>query len=99
METCIDDVLRAPVPTVTATEEAGPSNTFAAAAASAATEDPLSLAGEAIENLAQNGKSLTMEIMQEIRNYSKCDDIFTHCSVHSNNHSTYIKSDINTAHR
>ncbi|KAF0026184.1 hypothetical protein F2P81_020921 [Scophthalmus maximus] len=44
METCIDDVLRAPVPTVTATEEAGPSNTFAAAAASAATEDPLSLA-------------------------------------------------------
>uniref|UniRef100_A0A8D3D2Y1 Erythrocyte membrane protein band 4.1 like 5 n=1 Tax=Scophthalmus maximus TaxID=52904 RepID=A0A8D3D2Y1_SCOMX len=51
METCIDDVLRAPVPTVTATEEAGPSNTFAAAAASAATEDPLSLAAARLKQL------------------------------------------------
>ncbi|XP_034430693.1 band 4.1-like protein 5 isoform X3 [Hippoglossus hippoglossus] len=52
METCIDDVLGAPVvPTVTATEEAGPSNAYAAAA-SVAAEDPLSLA-EAAARLKQ----------------------------------------------
>lgn len=45
METCIDDVLRAPaVPAVTATEEAGPSNTYATPSATG--EDPLSLSGE-----------------------------------------------------
>ncbi|XP_051260662.1 band 4.1-like protein 5 isoform X2 [Dicentrarchus labrax] len=42
METCIDDVLRAPVvPTVTATDEAGPSNAYAAPSVTG--EDPLSL--------------------------------------------------------
>uniref|UniRef100_A0A8D2ZVB6 Erythrocyte membrane protein band 4.1 like 5 n=1 Tax=Scophthalmus maximus TaxID=52904 RepID=A0A8D2ZVB6_SCOMX len=66
METCIDDVLRAPVPTVTATEEAGPSNTFAAAAASAATEDPLSLA-----DVAARLKQLELEsspVLAPLRN-------------------------------
>lgn len=49
METCIDDVLRAPVvPTVTPADEAGLSNAYAAA--SPAGEDPLSLSGEAAEN-------------------------------------------------
>uniref|UniRef100_A0A8C3G9S5 Erythrocyte membrane protein band 4.1 like 5 n=1 Tax=Cyclopterus lumpus TaxID=8103 RepID=A0A8C3G9S5_CYCLU len=44
LETCMDDVLRAPVvPTETATDEAGPSYAYAA------TDDPLSLAGEATE--------------------------------------------------
>lgn len=47
METCIDDVLRAPVvPTVTAAEEAGPSAAYAGAGAT--TEDPLSLTGESV---------------------------------------------------
>uniref|UniRef100_UPI0037E9378F band 4.1-like protein 5 isoform X2 n=1 Tax=Semicossyphus pulcher TaxID=241346 RepID=UPI0037E9378F len=42
METCIDDVLRAPaVPTVTATEDAGPSNAYATPNVTG--EDPLSL--------------------------------------------------------
>lgn len=42
METCIDDVLRAPVvPTVTAAEEAGPSNAYAMPGVPG--EDPLSL--------------------------------------------------------
>ncbi|KAG7241751.1 hypothetical protein INR49_025216 [Caranx melampygus] len=51
METCIDDAPRAPVvPTVTATEEAGPSNAFASASVSA--EDPLSLC-EAAARLKQ----------------------------------------------
>lgn len=46
METCIDDVLGAPgVPTVTATDEAGPSNTYATPSVTG--EDPLSLSGEA----------------------------------------------------
>lgn len=49
METCIDDVLRAPVvPTATTADEAGPSNAYAAA--SPGGEDPLSLSGEATEN-------------------------------------------------
>ncbi|XP_069388312.1 band 4.1-like protein 5 isoform X2 [Paralichthys olivaceus] len=52
METCIDDVLGAPVvPTVTAAEEPGPSNAYAAAA-SVTAEDPLSLA-EAAARLKQ----------------------------------------------
>uniref|UniRef100_A0A8C5HEZ3 Band 4.1-like protein 5 n=1 Tax=Gouania willdenowi TaxID=441366 RepID=A0A8C5HEZ3_GOUWI len=50
METCLDDVLGAPVgpvgPTVTTSEEAGASAAFAAVAA--AVDDPLSLAGEAV---------------------------------------------------
>lgn len=46
METCIDDVLKTPVPALTAAEEAGPSSAYAAASVTA--EDPLSLAGEAI---------------------------------------------------
>lgn len=51
METCIDDVLRAPVvPTVTATEEAGPSNAYVSA--SVAAEDLLSLT-EAAARLKQ----------------------------------------------
>lgn len=51
METCIDDVLRAPVvPAVTATDEAGPSNAYATPSVTG--EDPLCLAGEATENLA-----------------------------------------------
>nr|XP_046260490.1 band 4.1-like protein 5 isoform X2 [Scatophagus argus] len=51
METCIDDVLRAPaIPTATATDEAGPSN--AHAAPSIAGEDPLSLS-EAAARLKQ----------------------------------------------
>uniref|UniRef100_A0A4W6G8W0 Erythrocyte membrane protein band 4.1 like 5 n=1 Tax=Lates calcarifer TaxID=8187 RepID=A0A4W6G8W0_LATCA len=51
METCIDDVLRAPVvPTVTAAEEAGPSAAYAGAGAT--TEDPLSLT-EAAARLKQ----------------------------------------------
>ncbi|XP_059198444.1 band 4.1-like protein 5 isoform X2 [Centropristis striata] len=51
METCIDDVLRAPVvPTVTATEEAGPSSAYAAPSATG--EDPLCLA-EAAARLKQ----------------------------------------------
>ncbi|KAM6979063.1 band 4.1-like protein 5 isoform 1-T1 [Tautogolabrus adspersus] len=42
METCIDDVIRAPVvPPVTATEEAGPSNAYATPSVTG--EDPLSL--------------------------------------------------------
>ncbi|XP_054471156.1 band 4.1-like protein 5 isoform X2 [Anoplopoma fimbria] len=46
METCIDDVIRAPVvPTVTAADEAGPSNAYATAGATG--EDPLSLAAAA----------------------------------------------------
>lgn len=46
METCIDDVLGAPgVPTVMATDEAGPSNTYANPSVTG--EDPLSLSGEA----------------------------------------------------
>lgn len=45
METCVDDVLRAPVvPTVTAADEAGPSNAFAASSVTG--EDPLGLSGE-----------------------------------------------------
>lgn len=58
METCIDDVIGSPVvPTVMATEEAGPSDAYASASASASAsvgvtaDDPLSLAGEDIENL------------------------------------------------
>lgn len=53
IETCIDDVLRAPavVAAATAAEEAGPSGAFAGAsggaAASIAGDDPLSLSGEA----------------------------------------------------
>ncbi|XP_036966047.1 band 4.1-like protein 5 isoform X2 [Acanthopagrus latus] len=51
METCIDDVLRAPVvPTVTPADEAGLSNAYAAA--SPAGEDPLSLS-EAAARLKQ----------------------------------------------
>ncbi|XP_041806256.1 band 4.1-like protein 5 [Chelmon rostratus] len=51
METCIDDVLRAPVvPTVTATDEAGPSNAYASPSVSG--EDPLSLS-EAAARLKQ----------------------------------------------
>uniref|UniRef100_A0A671VRG2 Erythrocyte membrane protein band 4.1 like 5 n=1 Tax=Sparus aurata TaxID=8175 RepID=A0A671VRG2_SPAAU len=51
METCIDDVLRAPVvPTATTADEAGPSNAYAAA--SPAGEDPLSLS-EAAARLKQ----------------------------------------------
>jgi len=47
LETCLDDVLRAPVdPTETAADEAGPSSAYAAAG-----DDPLCLAGEATENL------------------------------------------------
>lgn len=50
METCIDDVLRAPVvPTVAATDEAGPSNAFATPSVTG--EDVLGLAGETTENL------------------------------------------------
>ncbi|XP_040912861.1 band 4.1-like protein 5 isoform X2 [Toxotes jaculatrix] len=46
METCIDDVLRAPVaPTTTSTEEAGPSNAYATASVTA--EDPISLTAAA----------------------------------------------------
>lgn len=45
METCIDDVLSAPaVPTVTATDEAGPSNAYATPSVTG--EDPPSLTGE-----------------------------------------------------
>ena len=48
METCIDDVLRAPaVPTVTATDEAGSSGSYAPPSATG--EDPLGLAGERTE--------------------------------------------------
>ncbi|XP_073329350.1 band 4.1-like protein 5 [Pagrus major] len=51
METCIDDVLRSPVvPTVTAADEAGPSNAYAAASVTG--EDPLSLS-EAAARLKQ----------------------------------------------
>lgn len=51
METCIDDVLRAPVvPTVTAADEAGPSNAYAAAGVTG--EDSLSLT-EAAARLKQ----------------------------------------------
>ncbi|KAK2906281.1 band 4.1-like protein 5 isoform X1 [Channa argus] len=51
IETCIDDVLRAPVvPAVIATEEAGPSNTYAIAIVTA--DDPLSL-NEASARLKQ----------------------------------------------
>lgn len=45
METCIDDVLRAPVvPPVTAAEEVGACTSYATT--SAAAEDPVSLTGE-----------------------------------------------------
>lgn len=45
METCIDDVLRAPVvPPVTAAEEVVPCTSYAAT--SVAAEDPVSLTGE-----------------------------------------------------
>lgn len=45
METCIDDVLRAPVvPTVTTTEEAGPSNAYSTP--SVPGEESLSLTGQ-----------------------------------------------------
>uniref|UniRef100_A0A3B5AV88 Erythrocyte membrane protein band 4.1 like 5 n=1 Tax=Stegastes partitus TaxID=144197 RepID=A0A3B5AV88_9TELE len=50
METCIDDVLRAPVPTVATPEEAGPSAAYAAA--SVTVDDPLSLS-EAAARLKQ----------------------------------------------
>ncbi|KAE8299516.1 Band 4.1-like protein 5 [Larimichthys crocea] len=51
METCIDDVLRPPViPTVTAADEAGPSNAYATASVTG--EDPLSLS-EAAARLKQ----------------------------------------------
>ncbi|XP_028250157.1 band 4.1-like protein 5 [Parambassis ranga] len=50
METCIDDVLKTPVPALAAAEEAGPSSAYAAASATA--EDPLSLA-EAAARLKQ----------------------------------------------
>lgn len=49
METCIDDVLRAPVPAVTTTDKAGPSNAFSTL--NVAGEDPLSLSGKTTENL------------------------------------------------
>lgn len=66
METCIDDVLRAPVvPTVTATDEAGPSNAYASPSVSG--EDPLSLSGEATQNLLtnipQSEFKVTMKVM------------------------------------
>lgn len=65
METCIDDVLRPPViPTVTAADEAGPSNAYATASVTG--EDPLSLSGEATENLRSRPKSefrVTMKII------------------------------------
>lgn len=55
-ETCIDDVLRAPsFPTLTATDEAGPSNTLASSCALG--EDPLSLSGERGCNLTNKGIS------------------------------------------
>lgn len=45
METCIDDVLKAPgIPAVLAADEAGPSSAYAAPSATG--EDPLSLSGE-----------------------------------------------------
>lgn len=45
METCIDDVLKAPgIPAVMAADEAGPSSTYAAPSATG--EDSLSLSGE-----------------------------------------------------
>lgn len=51
METCIDDVLRAPVvPTVTAADEAGPSSAYATPSVTG--EDRLGLAGEATANQA-----------------------------------------------
>lgn len=50
METCIDDVLRAPVPAVTTTDKAGPSNAFSTL--NVAGEDPLSLS-EAAARLKQ----------------------------------------------
>lgn len=47
METCIDDVLKAPgVPAATAADEAGPSGAYAAPGATG--EDPLSLGGEVL---------------------------------------------------
>lgn len=63
METCIDDVIRTPVvPTLIATEEAGPSSAYASASVTA--DDPLSLNGEDIENLPQSGISVTMNFTQ-----------------------------------
>lgn len=68
METCIDDVLRAPgIPTVTATDEAGPSNTYANP--SVTMEDSLSLGGEATSNLThtpQSEFSVIMKIIQKL---------------------------------
>lgn len=67
METCIDDILRAPgIPTVTATDEAGPSNTYANP--SVTMEDSLSLSGEAASNLTHIPRSefsVTMKIIQK----------------------------------
>lgn len=70
METCIDDVLRAPgIPTVTTmpTDEAGPSNTYANPGVTM--EDSLSLSGEATSNLThiqQSEFSVIMKIMQKL---------------------------------
>lgn len=65
METCIDDVLTAPVvPTVTATDEAGPSNAYATPGVTG--EDPSSLTGEATEilaNIPQSELRVTVKII------------------------------------
>ncbi|XP_074550692.1 band 4.1-like protein 5 isoform X2 [Halichoeres trimaculatus] len=56
METCIDDVLRAPaVSPVTAAEEAGPSSTYVPPVVTG--EDPLSLTGEPAESLENTLKA------------------------------------------
>lgn len=60
METCIDDVLRAPVvPPVTTAEEAGASSTYVPPIVTG--EDPLSLTGEPSESL-ENTLSETLKI-------------------------------------
>lgn len=66
METCIDDVLSAPVvPTVTALDEAGPSNAYAASPC-VTREDPLPLTGEAPENPANIPQSEIKVTMNRI---------------------------------
>lgn len=72
METCIDDVLRAPVvPVETAADEAGPS--YAYGPPSATGEDPLCLAGEATDSLQPHGVGNKTPQWQLVFRNEKCD--------------------------
>lgn len=70
LETCVDDVIRAPVPMATAglPEEAGPS--MAASASSLTADDTVSLAGELTHTHTDNSHANTKLIVGNRSSYN-----------------------------